>query len=232
MLSEEPPTRSGAVLVGFSAPVPDAMARRAAAYPSSGGPVKPRLSASVILVRDPAGPPGSAGGVEVYLLHRHSRMPFAPSMAVFPGGGLDAIDRDAPDPLRACACRETEEETGVRLTPDVLRPWAHWITPECEPLRFDTVFYVAALPDGQVAADLSGEAERADWLSATEALAQRERGDLSLMPPTWAILTELAAAASVEALLVAARRRTIETVLPRLVPTGSGWAYAYEVLGG
>ena len=227
MVSEEGPTRSGAVLDGFSAPVPDAMARRAAAYPASGGPVEPRLSASVILVRDAV---GAAGGVEVYLLHRHSRMQFAPSMAVFPGGGLDPIDRDAPDPLRACACRETEEETGVRLTADALRPWAHWITPECEALRFDTVFYVAALPEGQVAADLSGETERADWLSAAEALAQRERGELSLMPPTWAMLTELAAAPDVEALLVAAQRRTIETILPRLVPTGSGWAYAYEVL--
>ena len=227
------PTRSAAVLQGFVAPVPDAVARRAAAYPAGGPPVEPVPSASVVLLRDAEGRDGSAGadGVEVYLLHRHARMPFAPSMAVFPGGKLDPVDHGSPDPLLACACREAAEETGVVLDASTLGPWAHWITPEIEPLRFDTSFYVARLPEGQQPADVSGETERAGWLGARQALAARERHELSLMPPTWSILTELAAAPDVAAVLRDARQRVVEAVLPRLVPTGSSWVYEYRVVG-
>ena len=84
----------------------------------------PAPSASVILVRD------GATGLETYLLHRHARMPFAASAVVFPGGRVDAVDvAGGGDPARACALRETAEETGVALTFDDLVPWAHWITP-------------------------------------------------------------------------------------------------------
>jgi 8-oxo-dGTP pyrophosphatase MutT (NUDIX family) len=111
----------------------------------------PALAASVILVRD------SPAGLQTYLLHRHARMPFAASMVVFPGGRVDGADgADAADPLRACGVRETLEETGVRLQDDELVPWAHWITPEIEHRRYDTFFFVAALPAGEVPSDISG----------------------------------------------------------------------------
>lgn len=173
---------------------------------------------------------GADQGVEVYLLHRHTRMPFAPSVAVFPGGRIDPVDHGRPDPVLACACRETEEETGVRLDPDALRPWAHWITPECEPLRFDTYFYVARLPAAAEPADVSGETERAGWMPATAALAARDAGELALMPPTWSILIELAAAPNVASVLDAAADRRIETVRPRLVSTTTGWVFDWQVL--
>ena len=73
-------------------------------------------------------------------------MPFAASMVVFPGGRLDRKTPLAADPVRACALRETEEETGVRFDAADLQDWAHWITPELEPRRYDTQFFVAALP--------------------------------------------------------------------------------------
>ena len=38
---------------------------------------------------------------------------------------------------------------GLVLRADLLRPWAHWITPAVEPRRYDTRFFVAALPAGQ-----------------------------------------------------------------------------------
>ena len=84
------------------------------------------------------------------MLHRHARMPFAPSMVVFPGGRVDPADddliRSSADPIRRCAIRETTEETGVVLAETDLHPWAHWITPEIEPRRYDTWFFVAAMP--------------------------------------------------------------------------------------
>ncbi len=128
------------------------LARRATAPP-----VTPAASASVVLLRD--GPVG----LETYLLLRHARMAFAAEMAVFPGGRLDPVDGSGPDALVRCALRETREETGVRLEADGIRPWAHWITPEPEPRRFDTAFFVAALPPGQDARDISGETDSADW---------------------------------------------------------------------
>ena len=79
-------------------------------------------------------------------------------MVVFPGGRVDAVDISSEgDPIRRCALRETSEETGVVLTETDLHPWAHWITPEIEPRRYDTTFFVAAVPDDQQAADISGE---------------------------------------------------------------------------
>jgi glyoxylase-like metal-dependent hydrolase (beta-lactamase superfamily II)/8-oxo-dGTP pyrophosphatase MutT (NUDIX family) len=182
----------------------------------------PALAASVILVRD------TPAGLETYLLHRHARMPFAASMVVFPGGRVDPTDGGGgSDPMRGCAVRETLEETGVRLREDDLVPWAHWITPEIEPRRYDTYFFVAALPAAEVASDISGETDSAEWGAPYAALAAAERGDISLMPPTMSILLELADVDSVAALMAAAKDRVIKPVLPRLVRTGDSWAYAY-----
>ena len=222
-------TRSSDVLAGFAPPVPDAVARRAAAHEQQPAPpVSPRRSASVVLLRDAE----AGAGVEVYLLHRHARMPFAPSVAVFPGGGLDAVDLADPasgDPVLACALRETAEETTVRLEAADLVPWARWVTPAVEPRRYDTTFYLARVPAGQEPADVSGETERAGWVGAAEALTARAAGGLALMPPTWSILLELAAASDVATLLRSGADREVATVLPRVVRVDGGWRFAYEV---
>ena len=223
------------MLDGFAPPVPGDVAARAAALADGGRPVAPRRSASVVLLRDGARPEArAADGVEVYLMHRHDRMPFAPSVAVFPGGGLDPVDTSAlaaaADPVLACALRETLEETTVRLAADALVPWARWVTPAAEPRRYDTTFYLAALPADQEARDVSGETVHAAWTSARQALEAREAGALVLMPPTWSILTELATAPDVATLLRAGLGRRVETVLPCVVRHEDGWRFAYEVL--
>jgi 8-oxo-dGTP pyrophosphatase MutT (NUDIX family) len=41
---------------------------------------------------------------------------------------------------------------GLVLRADLLTPWARWITPEVSPRRYDTWFFAAALPPGQMAA--------------------------------------------------------------------------------
>ena len=40
------------------------------------------------------------------------------------------------------------DEFGLAVDADLIRPWARWITPPGEPRRYDTFFYVAALPPG------------------------------------------------------------------------------------
>jgi 8-oxo-dGTP pyrophosphatase MutT (NUDIX family) len=100
------------------------------------------------------------------------------------------------------------------LRADLLRPFAHWITPEVEPKRFDTRFFVARVPQGQVCREAGTEADRRLWLRPQEALDRR----LGMLPPTAVALADLAAHPDVEAALAAPR--TITPVLPKLVVGG------------
>jgi 8-oxo-dGTP pyrophosphatase MutT (NUDIX family) len=102
------------------------------------------------------------------------------------------------------------------LRADLLGAWAHWITPEFEPRRYDTRFFVAALPDGQRVGEMSRESDHAAWVPLSRVLAAVEEGQAAMMPPTIAACREVAAhtAATVVA---ASDGREFATVLPRLV---------------
>ncbi|MEW9554704.1 NUDIX hydrolase [Nonomuraea sp. NPDC050783] len=104
---------------------------------------------------------------------------------------------------------------GLVLRSDLLKPWAHWITPEIEPRRFDTRFFVAVLPAGQRTRDVGGEADHVAWTRPAEAVERAHRGEIFLMPPTYRTLSELAAYGSVAEVLAA--HRDIVTILPRAV---------------
>ena len=216
------PSHSLNILTKLVPPVPLAMARRAETWTPDQPVVSPTRAASVILLRE------RNDGLETYLLHRHARMAFAASTVVFPGGKVDPIDEEpGQDPLRACAVRETEEETGVALQPGDLKGWAHWITPQVEPRRYDTWFFVARLPEGQDAQDLSGETDRAGWEHPSAAVETAEGGEIALMPPTLSILVELAEAETLAGVLRLAEGRIVAPVLPVLVRQRSGWAFRY-----
>jgi 8-oxo-dGTP pyrophosphatase MutT (NUDIX family) len=111
-------------------------------------------------------------------------------------------------------------ERGLVLRADLLRPWAHWITPVQEKRRFDTRFFVAALPTGQRTRDVAGEAERVSWARPADALAALDRGEVVMVPPTAITLRELAGHGSVAEVLAAAEQREIRPITPRLVPDG------------
>lgn len=112
--------------------------------------------------------------------------------------------------------------TGRRLVlrSDLLRAWAHWITPEFEPRRFDTRFFVAAVPVGQLARDVSGEADEAAWLPVRHAVAEHEAGRMAMLPPTVAALRDLASLGDLRTVLAAPRR--VHPVMPRLVEDAGG----------
>lgn len=88
---------------------------------------------------------------------------------------------------------------GHGLRPDAggLRALSRWITPEGEPRRYDTFFFLAALPEGQAPGTLSFEGADSRWTTATAALADFRAGRHQLMPPTWAQFRALADAADV-----------------------------------
>ena len=115
---------------------------------------------------------------------------------------------------RRLALSELLGRRGLAVRSDLLRPWAHWVTPRFEPRRYDTWFFLAALPSGQQARDVSGEADRAAWMRPSDAISAGEDSRLVMLPPTWAVLEQLAAYDAVGAALAAADDRTIETVTP------------------
>ncbi|MBK8447704.1 MAG: GNAT family N-acetyltransferase [Micropruina sp.] len=166
--------------------------------------VVPWPAVSVLPLRD--GP----DGLEVLVQFRAATMDFAAGAVVFPGGRLDAGEQavevpsthlvawaatglPAPGLLAAAAIREVAEECGVLLTAADLLPWDDWVTPPGGGRRFDVAFYLTAARAGQHWRNTTTEAVRADWQRPDDVLAEAARGLLRLMPPTHALLTELAA---------------------------------------
>jgi len=117
------------------------------------------------------------------------------------------------------------DRRGLVLRADLLRPWAHWITPEVEPRRFDTRFFVAALPVGQRTRDVGGEADKVTWIRPADALAAFESGEIGLMPPTAFTLGELAAYDTVVDVLAAGDARDVKPVLPKILVTDDDEAH-------
>ena len=113
---------------------------------------------------------------------------------------------------RSQSLAELLARRGLVLRGDLLRPWAHWITPEIEERRYDTRFFVAALPAGQRTRDVSTESDRVTWMRPAEAVAGGRAGEMPMLPPTLVTLTELAAYDSVAEVLAA--RRDIRPRLP------------------
>lgn len=97
-----------------------------------------------------------------------------------------------------------------------LRPWARWVTPPGEKRRYDTRFFVGALPAGAVAEDVTTESSEAAWVPVAEALAQAERGERMLLPPTLVTLGGLTKFATVSDVLAAAEHQALDPVQPKL----------------
>jgi 8-oxo-dGTP pyrophosphatase MutT (NUDIX family) len=101
------------------------------------------------------------------------------------------------------------------LRADLLRGWSHWITPEWSPRRFDTRFFVAAVPAGQQTRDVGGEADAVAWLPVADVLARNQADEVGLMTATAATLRELTPFPDVAAVLAAERR--IHPIMRRAV---------------
>jgi 8-oxo-dGTP pyrophosphatase MutT (NUDIX family) len=118
---------------------------------------------------------------------------------------------------RSLSFAEMMQRRGLVIRADLLRPWAHWLTPEIETRRFDTRFFVAALPDGQRTRDVGGESDRVAWMRPANAVAGSERGEMTLMPPTISALRDLSDYDSVADVLDAGGERKVSRILPKLI---------------
>jgi 8-oxo-dGTP pyrophosphatase MutT (NUDIX family) len=113
-------------------------------------------------------------------------------------------------------------ENGLLLALDELVPYAHWITPEGMPKRFDTWFFLAAAPPAQVGAHDGRESTDSIWLSPREALAGGDSGRFKLPFPTTRNLIKLGRQPSVSAALDDSRGKPIVTVMPVMTKLNGG----------
>lgn len=143
----------------------------------------------------------------------------------------DVSGADWEDDRRALAAREQcladlLGRRGLAIRDDLLAPWSRWVTPDFEPRRFDTYFFVAVLPVGQRTRDVSGEADLTRWIRPGDAVAGHAAGELPMLPPTAATLRDLAGYATPdEVLAAAAGRDAARPVQPRVRtgPDGAAW---------
>ncbi len=106
---------------------------------------------------------------------------------------------------------------------DLLRPYAHWITPQVESKRFDTRFLLARMPSNQIPVHDSIELTDSLWITPADALVRQKAGELLLMPPTLKTMEELADFSSVDQLFTEAASREIQPILPQTFTTSDGF---------
>ena len=97
--------------------------------------------------------------------------------------------------------QELSRKEQLLLHPAQLHFYAHWITPEANPVRFDTIFFVACHPAGQEASPDFKETVEGIWISPREALEKNLEGTLPLSPPTLKTLEDVARFDTVERFL-------------------------------
>ena len=94
-------------------------------------------------------------------------------------------------------------DRGLVVRSDLLAPWVRWLTPEFEPRRYDTFFFLARLPAEQRTRDVGGESVHAVWAPPAEL------SGLQMLPPTAHTLRQLAGYDTIDALLAASAGRDV-----------------------
>jgi 8-oxo-dGTP pyrophosphatase MutT (NUDIX family) len=171
-----------------------------------GRTTEPRQAATVIVLR------GGAERLEVLLVRRNPAARFMGGAWVFPGGAVDG-DEDH----RVAGVREVAEEAGVELPdPAAMVLFSRWITPPQVKIRFDTLFYLVAAPDGAEPRPDGGETVDARWYEPQTALD----AGIDLVFPTIKTLEALARFKTADELLTWADGREVEPIEPVVVIEG------------
>ena len=107
-----------------------------------------------------------------------------------------------------------------RLAADSLTYFAHWVTPAIERRRFDTRFFLAVMPPGQVPVFDAGETTDGAWLRPAEAIARCREGALALPPPTWTTLRWIEPLHDTQAAVAWGRRKLVPRIEPGFIQRG------------
>ena len=120
--------------------------------------------------------------------------------------------------------RAIAEGESLRIALDALLLFSHWVTPPLpvEGRRFDTRFFMARVPTGQVPAHDDRETTDGVWVTPREAIARAVRREIVLPPPTWVTLRELERHSSVDGTLAWAAARQVARREPSVVDEDEG----------
>lgn len=113
-------------------------------------------------------------------------------------------------------------QEGLVLAADLMVPFAHWITPEVVPKRFDTHFFLIAAPVVQLGAHDGGESVEGLWITPQQALSEAKAGTRTLVFATRMNLEKLARYRTVAEAVEITRSRPVVTVMPKAVKTPEG----------
>lgn len=115
--------------------------------------------------------------------------------------------------------RDMAEAEALDYALDTLVPFAHWITPETMPKRFDTWFFLARAPEGQIGLHDGSESVESEWIGAQAALDEWEAKRRVIVFATRMQLVKLARAKTVDEALAQAAAEPIIDVMPVLDKT-------------
>lgn len=141
-------------------------------------------------------------------------------------GQRDYIDAAASSALAPWRPKLNASEVGLvefltkenlRLACDGLIPFAHWVTPTFMPKRFDTYFYVAATPEGQLGRHDGSESVDSVWVNPLEAIEDKR---WTIIFPTKMNLLKLGKSKTTVEAIARAKSDPIVTVEPKVVAKG------------
>lgn len=169
--------------------------------------------------------------LEVVMCRRSAALQYLGGAWVFPGGRVDLGDAgtSALDKARSAAVRETYEETALEVRADALVYGSHWTTPEHRPRRYASHYFFAASDALKTQRDPvhdGSEIHEARWVTPAEMLARRDRGEITLAPPTFVTLWRL----HHEALSIL--DETPQRILPKPMKVSEGVISLYPGDGG
>jgi 8-oxo-dGTP pyrophosphatase MutT (NUDIX family) len=145
-------------------------------------------------------------------------------------GAFDVEEDAAKERFRAYRADLQRGRTGMRavaeqedllLLVDELLPFAHWITPEARPVRFDAHFFICPCPLKQVATADERETTAGVWISPEAALRANMAGAMVLSPPTISTLEDMLPFRSLEELSRSLKDKPVIPVLPVFVDMGT-----------
>ena len=136
-------------------------------------------------------------------------------------GEIDVLDRGRE--AMAAGRRFVDVVAGERwrVALDWLAVFAHWVTPDIEPRRFDAYFFLAVEPEAQDASHCGRETTVGVWMRPGEALTRCRHGEIALPPPTWTTLRQLETFATVDAAMAWARACPVPRIQPKSMFQGS-----------
>lgn len=109
-------------------------------------------------------------------------------------------------------------EEGLRFDLSCMHYVSHWVTPAGAPRRYDTRFFLAAAPEGQVPVHDDREVIATLWIRPADALARHAAGEYSMLPPTVANIRTLGRSETVaEALALAEQLPEVPAMIPRVL---------------